>query len=86
MEKVVLKHLEVANRVDDRLNVNHHAFHRGSSCDSALLDMVDEIKSSILHDHYALGIFLDIKGAFDNLNIGSSIWGMLKKGFPPHII
>ncbi len=56
-----------------------------SSCDSALLDMVDEIESSILHDHYALGIFLDIKGAFDNLNIEYSIWGMHKKGLPPHI-
>ena len=43
MEKMMLKHLEVAHRVHDRLNVNQHAFHKGSSCDSALSDMVDEI-------------------------------------------
>ncbi len=85
MEKVVLKHLEVAHRVHDRLNVNQHAFHKGSSCDSALLHVVDEIEGLILRDHYALGIFLNIKGAFNNLNIELSIQGMLNKGFPPHI-
>ncbi len=58
MEKVVLKHLEVSHRVHDRLNVNQHAFYKGASCDSALLNMVDEIEGFILHDHYALGIFL----------------------------
>ncbi len=83
---MVLKHLEVAHRVHDRLNVNQHAFRKGSSSNSALSDMVDEIKSLILHDHHALGILLDVKGAFDNLNIESSIWGMLNKGLPLHII
>ncbi len=47
--------------------------------------MVDEIEHLILCDHYALGIFLDFKGAFDNLNIESSIRGMLNKGLYPHI-
>ncbi len=40
MEKVVLKHLEVASKVHDRLSVNQPALHKGSSC---VLDMVDEI-------------------------------------------
>ena len=70
----------------NRLNINQHAFRKGSSCDSALSDMVDGIESSILCNQYALGIFLDIKGAFDNLNVESSIRGMERKGLPPHII
>ncbi len=48
--------------------------------------MVDGIESSILCNQYALGIFLDIKGAFDNLNVESGIRGMEQKGLPPHII
>ncbi len=76
MERAVLRHLETAHNVHNRLNVNQHAFRKGSSCDSALSDMVDGIESSILRNQYALGIFLDIKGAFDNLNVDSSIQGM----------
>ncbi len=86
MERVVLRHLESAHNVHDRLNVNHHAFRKGSSCDSALSDMVDGKGSSILRNQYSLGIFLDIKGTFDNLNVESSIRGMEQKGLPPHII
>ena len=86
MERVVLRHLETAHNVHDRLKVNQHAFRKGSSCNSALSDMVDGIESSILRNQFALGIFLDIKGAFDNLNVESSIQGMERKGLPPHII
>ncbi len=83
MGRVVLRHLETAHNVHDRLNVNRHAFQKGLSCDSALSDMVDGIESSILCNQYALGIFLDIKRAFDNLNVDSSIQGIEQKGLPP---
>ncbi len=48
--------------------------------------MADDKQSSILPDKYALGISLDIKGAFDNLSVEASIWGMVNKGLPPQII
>ncbi len=34
----------------------------------------------------ALGIFLDIKGAFDNLSIEASNWGMRAKCLPPYVV
>ncbi len=45
--------------------------------------MVDEIRSSILRDQLALGIFLHIEGTFDNLNVKASIRGMQAKHVPP---
>ncbi len=85
LERVVLNHLEDVYNIHSRLNINQHAFHKGSSCNSALLDMVDKIESSILCDQYALGIFLDIKGAYDNLSVDASIQGMQAKHLPPHV-
>jgi hypothetical protein len=35
--------------------------------------MVNEIEKSILRGQYASGIFLDISGAFDNLDPGAAI-------------
>ena len=64
MEKVILNHLENVYDIHNKLNVNQHTFRKGSSCDSALSDMVDEIDSSIFHNQYALAIFLDIRGAY----------------------
>ena len=48
--------------------------------------MVDEIESLILCDQYALVIFLDIRDAFDNLNVDSGIQGMCAKCLPPHLV
>ncbi len=83
MEKVILNHLVNVYDIHEKLNVNQHTFHKGSSCDSALSDMVNEIESSIFRDQYALVILLDIRGAFDNLNVDSSIRGMRAKCLPP---
>ncbi len=83
MEKVILNHLENVCDIHKKLKVNQHSFCKGSSCNSALSDMVDEIESLILCDQYALVIFIHIRGAFDNLNVDSSIRGMRAKCLPP---
>ncbi len=44
---------------------------------------MDEVESLILHGQSAVGIFLDIKDAFDNFNIESSTQGMHRKDLPP---
>ncbi len=85
MERVVLNYLEVEQAIYSKLNTNQHAFRKGSSCDSALSSMVNEIERPILNNQYALAIFLDIAGAFDNLNPMSCIRGMQQKGIPPRI-
>ncbi len=83
MEKVILNHLENVYDIHNKLNVNQHTFCKGSNCDSVLSDVVDEIQSSIFCNQYALAIFLDIRGAFDNLNVDSSIQGMCAECLPP---
>ncbi len=86
LERVVLVHLEETYDVYNKLNKNQHAFRKGSSCDSALSDMVDELESAVFRSQYALGIFLDIKGAFDNLTVKASIRGMNNMELPSDIV
>ena len=43
-----------------------HGFIKGTSTDSAIHTVVDKIEGSLANGEFVLGIFLDIKGAFDN--------------------
>ena len=85
MERVILQEVEATTLAEKPLNVNQHAFRKGSSCDSALSDMVNDIEKSIHRDEYALGVFLDITGAFDNLSLEAAEQGMEQAGFDPTI-
>ena len=72
--------------VDFPLLKNQHAFRKNHSCDIALSRVVNEIEKSILNNHYSLGIFLDIQGAFDNITNKAIEASMIKHGFPPDMI
>jgi ribonuclease HI len=67
LERLVLWHLEETTLKDYPLHKSQHAFRRSYSTESALTDMADIIERAILRREYALGVFLDIEGAFDNL-------------------
>ena len=86
LEKVVLNQVLATSLVINPVNKDQHAFRSGSSCDSALSDMCDDIESAITRGQYALGIFLDIAGAFDNLDINSAIAGMKRKQIDKNIV
>ncbi len=86
MERLVLWELEDTVLKSNPLSKDQHAFRKGSSTDSALSDMVDNIERSILRKEFSLGVFLDIQGAFDNLDPASAIKGMKQKGFPSKIL
>jgi retron-type reverse transcriptase len=55
---------------------NQHAFCKGHCTENALSLMTDIIESSISLGHIALVVYLDIKGAFDNLSSTSIAKGM----------
>ena len=59
-----------------------HAFRMGRSCDSAIAETVDCLESSIARNEYALALFIDIKGAFDNLDQSQAILAMKGRGAP----
>ncbi len=68
--------------IQNPLSCDQHAFRRGYSTDSRLSTMVEYAESAIIQNKFALGVFLDIQGAFDNVSIVVSIKGMQDKNFP----
>jgi len=86
LERIILAEVEDSYLSVQPLHRDQHAFHKGSSCDSALSDMVDEIERSILNNQYSIGVFLDIEGAFDNLDPEAVLSGMRDKCIPDKIM
>lgn len=85
MERLVLWHLEDTNLKTYPLSKHQHAFCRNKGTDTALCELVDKIESALLRGQYAVGVFLDIQGAFDNLDTNACVQSMLKRGFDPSI-
>ncbi len=85
MEKIILWDLE-SQGIYKKLSSNQHAFRKDHSCDSALSSMVDDLEKAVLNNQYALGIFVDISGTFDNLSIRSSIRAMWHKKLPQKMV
>ena len=82
MERVVYWNLENTTLKTSPLHKNQHAFRRGHSTEIALVHLVNKIEKAILRNEFALGVFLDIEGAFDNLSIEAAICGMKSHNFP----
>jgi len=55
------------------LHANQHAYLAGKSTDTALHNFVSKIERAAHDKQYALGVFLDIEGAFnDKYNIANT--------------
>jgi hypothetical protein len=85
LEHLILFHLEETNLTRKPLCKAQHAFRRGKCTETALSEAVDKIESGILTKKYALGIFLDISGAFNSLSFNAATNAMRRRGFPEHI-
>ena len=86
MERLILWRLEEVTFVERPLSTHQHASRRQRSTDSALTNMVGYIESALQRDEFAMVVFLDIKGAFDNVNTLSVVQGMEEKGVEEHIV
>jgi len=53
------------------LQKNQHAYQAGKSTETALHSLVTRIERTVERQEYALGVFLDIEGAFDNVSVQS---------------
>ena len=69
MERVLKWHLEDTYFKSRPFHNRQHAFRIGRSCDSALAETIDFIESKLYNRKFVLGLFLDIKGAFDSVAI-----------------
>jgi ribonuclease HI len=67
LERLILWHLEETVLTTQGMHKDQHAFRKGRSTESALSDVVDYLESEVLRKGFAVAIFLDIEGAFDNL-------------------
>ena len=85
LERVVAWYIEEVG-VMDKISSHQHAFMKGKSTDTCLSEVVDGIESAILGKQYALGVFFDIKGAFDNVLTTKVLEGLEVKGVPTNII
>ena len=80
LERVVLWEIEEKYMSVNPLSQDQHAFRKGSSCDSALSQLINRIEKAIMNGNYALGVFLDIKGAFDNIDLCAIEGSFHKRG------
>ena len=68
MEKLVLWHLQKDLKIEQSINKNQYGFRSGHATDTAVAKLIQKIENALLKPgNHALGIFLDINGAFDNL-------------------
>ena len=71
MERLIVWHMEVDLKIQTKLNKKQYGFVKGSSTEIALHKLVNNIENSILNQGMALGTFLDIECAFDNITFNA---------------
>ena len=86
LERIILWHVEREHFKQKPMIRTQFAFLKGRSTETALSRVVDKIESTLLRKREALGVFLDIKGAFDNLDYDATIAAMRKRKMPAQII
>jgi Reverse transcriptase (RNA-dependent DNA polymerase)/Endonuclease-reverse transcriptase len=86
LERLILWHLEDTVLKEFTIHKNQHAFRKGRSTESALSDTVDHLESSALQGGIAVGVFLDIEGAFDNLLPTGVIRSLQKRNTPKPLL
>lgn len=59
---------------------NQFAFRSGYSTDTAIHSLVARVETSMAAGEFAVAVFLDIEGAFDNATISSMVKGMRRHG------
>jgi ribonuclease HI len=86
LERLIAWELETTTLRTNPLSASQHAFRKGRSTESALSNMMEYIEYALANGFYALGVFLDIQGAFDNIKPSSITAGMQDKRMDGSII
>ncbi len=86
LERLVLWHLERTTFRRQPMHQKQHAFRKGHSTEVALSQVTDRIEKAILNNKLAMAAFLDIEGAFDNLDTAAAVKSMRSHGLDKNII
>jgi hypothetical protein len=68
------------------LDKEQHAFRKGHCTEGALSRLLDTVERALHHIRKELVVYLDIKGAFDNLNSGTIAQGMVEHGVEEEVV
>jgi ribonuclease HI len=71
LEKLVDRFLREGPLMRLPLHPRQHAFQAGKSTESALHQLVERLERAVEHNQFALAIFFDIEGAFNNVTPAS---------------
>ena len=66
-------HINEDNNVQAKLSASQYGFRAGVSTETALHELVHRVEHCLVRKQPALGIFLDIVGAFDNATFRSFV-------------
>ena len=86
MERLVYWHLLNTALAQRPLSSNQHGFRAGYSTETALTKVVSKLESAVYRGGTALAVFLDVQGAFDNVDPSKAIHAMERRGFPPQMV
>ena len=67
MERLVQWHMEEYMKIYSKLNTRQYRFTKGASTETDLHKLINKIERANLNSGMALGTFLDIEAAFDNV-------------------
>jgi hypothetical protein len=73
LERLVDQYIKTGPIKVNPLHDLQHAYQRAKSCETALHDLVSRVEIAIDRKIYALGAFLDIKGAIDNTSFRAGL-------------
>ena len=86
LEKLVKWELERNALSSKPLHKDQHAFSREKGTDTALVRVVDTIEKGLLRNQFTLGVFIDIAGAFNNLDTEKALKAMKNRGLPENLV
>ena len=85
LEKLIIWYIESDIGLKNMTTDNQHGFKRNFSTDSAIHRITSKIERSLAAGNQALGLFLDIEGAFDNISFDAIKTNLDKSGIPATI-
>ena len=87
LERLILYHANEDNNAQAKLSASQYEFRAGVSAEAALLEFVHRVEHCLTRKKPALGNFLDIVGAFDNVSFRGVVAALRGLGilrFSPH--
>ena len=82
LERMVQWELESNEMKENPLHINQHAFQAGPSTHTAASSFADFTEEALSRKQTVLVAFIDIKGAFNNVNPDQAMTAIEKRGLP----